>query len=54
MLKRAAKNLSQPEREKLLAIAASIPDAVDEIDTVLEGIAKVGEDIEREAEGGAA
>ena len=54
MLERAAKSLSGPEREKLLAIAASIPDAVDEIDTVLEGIAKVGAAIERETEGGAA
>ncbi len=54
MLERAAKTLPSPEREKVLAIAASLPDVVDQIETVVEAITDVGGSVEEASEAGGA
>ncbi len=54
MLKRAAGNLEGPEREKVLAIAASLPDLVDQIETVVDAITDVGGIVEEAVEGAGA
>ena len=38
ILTRAAKSLNGPERERVLAIPASIPEIVDELETVIDEI----------------
>ncbi len=54
LLERAAKTLPSPEREKVLAIAASLPDVVDQIETVVEAITDVGGSVEEASEGAGA
>ena len=55
LLERAAKTLPSPEREKVLAVAASVRDLASEIDlTVVDAITDVGGSVEEASEGAGA
>jgi hypothetical protein len=55
LLERAAKGLPSPEREKILAVAASVRELVGKIDlTVVDAITDVGGSVEEASEGAGA